>query len=527
MGRRRIYGSVAERQRAYRARVKARNAKPPPRRPKVAQSVSALVAWVREALVVPSGHPREGKRWSLPRWQTDVLRDCLTAHETALVIARKNGKSALAAILVLAHLAGPLRRPGWRGGVLSVNRAKAGELLDQCEQIALASRLDGLTFRRSPKRILSDTGTVDIESADVGAGHAAGYDLALVDELGLLAERHRGLVAGMRSSTSARNGRFVSLTIHGSGPFVPEILDRRGERGLAVHHFAAAPDRAVDDEQGWKEANPGLGTVKSLAYMRRESARVIASPADQSFFVAHDLNRPSDPGAELLCTPDQWKRCECPVGELPPRTGPCYVGIDLGLHASFTSAAMLWPDTGRFETRTACPDVPALAKRARTDGAGSVYEAAHERGDLWTLSGSVTPVAAFLSRLSEDLAGFKVGAVGADRFRHHELVRILGELGLGWIPKWRGTGIRAGSHMDADCRSFQRLITSGSLKTAPNLMMAFAVSECKVVRDSQGHVTHLGGVRTRSRIDAVQAAVIACGLAEGKTQKRKGRHWVV
>ena len=99
---------------------------------------------------------------------------------------------------VLGHLVGPLRRPGWRCGVLSVSRAKSAELLDQVEQIGAASNLSGLTFRRAPRRILSDTGAVDIESADRGAGHASGFDAAVIDEIGLLAERHRPLVAGMR-----------------------------------------------------------------------------------------------------------------------------------------------------------------------------------------------------------------------------------------------------------------------------------------------------------------------------------------
>ena len=91
---------------------------------------------------------------------------------------------------------------------MSFSRPKAAELLEQIEQIAAASNLSGLTFRRSPRRILSETGAVDIESADRGAGHASGFDAAVIDELGLLAERDRPLVAGMRSSRCRlREGR--------------------------------------------------------------------------------------------------------------------------------------------------------------------------------------------------------------------------------------------------------------------------------------------------------------------------------
>ena len=92
--------------------------------------------WAPTALRVPAGHPHAGRPFVLADWQIAVLDDVLTHRETLLCIARKNAKSALIAVLALAHLCGPLRRAGWRCGVLSANRGKAGELLRQCEEIA-------------------------------------------------------------------------------------------------------------------------------------------------------------------------------------------------------------------------------------------------------------------------------------------------------------------------------------------------------------------------------------------------------
>ena len=50
------------------------------------------------------------------------------------------------AALLLAFLVGPLRREGWRCGVASLSREKAGELRGQVEAIALASGLQGVKF---------------------------------------------------------------------------------------------------------------------------------------------------------------------------------------------------------------------------------------------------------------------------------------------------------------------------------------------------------------------------------------------
>ena len=130
-------------------------------------------------------------------------------------------KARLWAVYILGRLAGPLRFDGWRGGVCSVNREKANELRLQCEQIAEASGIEGLTFKRSPApgHIESASGRLDILSAERSAGHASGFDDAIVDELGLLPEGARELVAGMRSSVSARGGRFMALSITGDAPF--------------------------------------------------------------------------------------------------------------------------------------------------------------------------------------------------------------------------------------------------------------------------------------------------------------------
>ena len=142
----------------------------------------------------------------LPPFAVDFLRAGWTAHESALCIARKNAKSAICAVLALGFLAGPLRCPGWRGAVASVSKEKAGELRAQIEAIALASGVEGLRFRRAPYpgMVTSSTGSLEILSSDRTAGHSSGFDLVIVDETGLMPERSRDLLAGLRSSVSAK-----------------------------------------------------------------------------------------------------------------------------------------------------------------------------------------------------------------------------------------------------------------------------------------------------------------------------------
>ncbi|MXY63805.1 MAG: hypothetical protein F4206_14510, partial [Gammaproteobacteria bacterium] len=364
--------------RAYRAKKKTG---PVPEPRAILDPVGELALWAREKLKVPPGHPREGESMELPGFAVDWLQAGWTAHESALSIARKNAKSAICAVVALGFLVGPLRRAGWRGAVCSLSKEKAAELRAQVAAIAEASGLD-VTIRKSPYpgAIESDTGSFETLSADRNAGHASGYDLVIVDETGLFPERARDLLAGLRSSVSAKEGRIIHVSIQGDSPLYAEILTNP-QTVKAV--FAAPRDCRLDDREGWKAANPGLGTIKSLRYMENEVARIAAAPADEPSFRAFDLNQPLSPTREMICSPDDLRQCF--VAGPPERSGPVFIGFDLGESLSGTSAFAIWPQTGRAESWLAFGDTPDLKARGKRDNAD--YLTMQAMGELRTYPG--------------------------------------------------------------------------------------------------------------------------------------------
>ena len=106
------------------------------------------------------------------------------------------------------------------GNRQSLSKEKAAELRQQIESIGLASGLDELQFRRSPYpgKVISGTGTIEVLSSDRSAGHASSFDLVVVDETGLFPERARELLAGLRSSVSAKGGRIIHISVRGDSP---------------------------------------------------------------------------------------------------------------------------------------------------------------------------------------------------------------------------------------------------------------------------------------------------------------------
>ena len=311
-----------ERQRRHRAKRKREAARAavlafPAATERHPGQVAELAEWAAATLIVPPGHPLAGEPMALPDFAVDFLRDGWLAHESALTMGRKNAKSAICAVLALGHLVGPLRTPGWRGAVASVTKEKAAELRGQVAAIAEASGLE-VTVRRSPYpgAIVSATGTLETLSSDRTAGHASSYDLVIVDETGLLPERSRELLAGLRSSVSAKGGRVLHISVRGDSPLFAEVLDNPA---TVAHVYAAPAGCKLDDEAAWAAANPGLGTIKQRAYMRAECERIRGAPTDEPSFRAFDLNEALSPTREMILSPDDLRACfaDAPGAVLP------------------------------------------------------------------------------------------------------------------------------------------------------------------------------------------------------------------
>ena len=513
MGRKKLYASATERKRAQRARESAARAHQLDARPAVvavvdhADPVGALAAWASATLIVPPGHPRSGDPMALPDFAIDWLAASWDAHESALSTARKNAKSAIAAVLALGYLVGPLRRPGWRGAIASISKEKAGELRRQVREIAEASGLD-IRIRRSPYPgvIESSTGSLDTLSADRTAGHASGYDLVIVDETGLFPLRARDLLAGLRSSVSARAGKVRHISIRGDSILFREILENPA---VVSTVYAAADDCEVGDEAAWRAANPGLGTIKALSYMREEVARVAGVASDEPSFRALDLNQALSPAREMLCTPGDLRACFVEAVEY---RGPCYLGIDVGEAGSGTAACAYWPVTGALRSWLAFGDTPTLTARGKRDGAN--YPDMQRRGELRTYPGRTVPVKAFVADVRADLADAKVRGAYADAYRVGELRDAL---------PWPLTVVRSGMGPDgsAAVRSFQRVVLTGSLALRSNLSLASAIKESTLRRDSNGNPA-IDAARSRGRIDVLSAAVLAVGAGSKPRPARGG-----
>lgn len=486
----------------------------------------AAIDWIHRRLRVPTG-PLAGRPFVLPDWQQEWVKGALAEgkREAGLSISRKNGKSGLIAAVLLAALAGPLNRPGWRGVVTSLTGNLAKELRDAIEATARMSELlhtVKVIRAPAPGHITGNNGSkIDFLAADKATGHALGADLAIIDEAGLLPEAKRFLWNALFSSISGRNGRFWAISIQGDGPMFEE-MEQSAALGIETLHWrkwAAPMERdgeviPLDDERAWHEANPALiGGIKSLDYMRDAARRAISMPGNEMHFRAYDLNQPVNPERVMIVSVQDYRKCV--TLDAPALAGEIAVGIDLGGSTSMTAAVAISLENGAILVRGAFPDTPSLSERAKADRMGSLYDRMVREGELKCYPGRVTPVVPFLMDFFEEVGALgTVVLMGADRHRKAEAQQAFQEAGLSRVTvAWRGQGASATADGSHDVRAFQRAILDQKIVTAGSTMLEAAIANSVLRFDGAGNPA-IDKSSNDARIDALSAAVIAAGLAE-------------
>jgi phage terminase large subunit-like protein len=206
-------------------------------------------------------------------WQEYVLKDMLTVDKQGawirktnlLLIARQNGKTHLARMLILAHL---LKWDSKNILIMSSNRSMA---LDTFRQVAqVLENHDGL--KGFVKQIRYANGTESIEmldgrrldvvaaTRDGSRGRTA--DFLYIDELREISEEgYRAAIPTTRARANAQ-----TLLTSNAGDAFSVVLNGMRERALenppksfGFYEYSAPQYCKITDRSGWAQANPSLG----------------------------------------------------------------------------------------------------------------------------------------------------------------------------------------------------------------------------------------------------------------------------
>ncbi|GAB5449904.1 MAG: terminase large subunit [Halioglobus sp.] len=493
-----------------------------------------VIAFI-QTLCIAEG-PLAGEPFTLTpeqvQWLGGFLADDINVG--AFSVGRGGGKSTLGAALAVAYLVGaaddqPKRvieiYARVRDQAKIVYNLAAGLIQSLPEDIQ-----DKITVTLPPRleiRYVPEDGSgphfLRVASADAKSALGGSPVLVVADERGFWEPKGDILEETVLTSLSKRNGRYAMLST--SAPSdnheFSKWLDEPPE-GCFSLEFRAPEGLPIDDPEGIKAANPGCesGVGSQLDDLLRDARRAIqrGGYAEQQFrLLCLNQRVPSDARAVIL-TVEQFKQCE--TDSLPPRDGPCVVGIDLGESMSMSCASYYWYTTGRHECLGWFPSSPDLAERGSMDRVGTRYLEMAQEGELFTMGGQVVPVAEWIQAVLAHVVDCNVVCVVADRFRQSLVEEGIHQAGQHYLPIiYRRNGWFDGGE---DISRWRSAVLDGELQTKPSLLMRSAVSDAVCQRDDAGN-TRLSKLKSVSRIDALSASVLAVGEGSRRAAHPKAK----
>jgi phage terminase large subunit-like protein len=489
----------------------------------------AVIAFAH-SLLVPAG-PHVNRPLRLKPFQLAFIRDVYNrrdkngrvTRQAVLSIARRNGKTLLASVVVLAHLVGPMRKPNATLVSAATTREQASIVFRFVRDMVRVNKTlrAHLKVIDSTRRILhrQDGSVYRAISAEAGGQFGLGLDLVVYDELGQAKNRalYDALMTSLGSQTEPLM-MIISTQAASNEHLLSELIDY-GEKvstgvipdlSFVCHLHSTPRDSPLMDEAGWYTANPGLGDYRSLEEMRTTMRRAEKIPSLENSCRVYYLNQRVGSESPFLSV-DVWEACAGEIDTTIFTDGrPVYGGLDLSARADLTALVLaaaddedrlhLWPFVWTPQD--------SLADRAERDRVP--YETWVRQEQLMTTPGSTVDYDWVAAEVADITAGMNIARVNYDRWRIDIFRQALARQGYALPLLPFGQGYR---DMSPAVEAFEEAALSGKLVHGGHPVLRLCVANAVVSRDPAGN-RKLDKAKAYGRIDAAVAAVMAVGACK-------------
>ncbi|MEQ1901876.1 MAG: terminase TerL endonuclease subunit [Devosia sp.] len=498
-----------------------------------------VVAFFPEHLTFTKGE-YAGKPFVLEEWEEDDIIRPLFGWKRAdgtrryrrcyVWIARKNGKSELAAGIALLMLMGDAELGGEVYSLAS-NEDQARIVFDRATAMV----------QRSPTL----SGLLDCFTTSI---YCAQLNAAFKPISGVPKGKHGFSTSGMIGDEihEWKSGDLYQFLHDAEGSrrqpleFLISTAGEKGTHGEVIWQECqnildgTDPDLttlvvvyAADAEDDWKDpavwakANPALGKGKKLDALEAEAREAMQKPRLENNFRRYQLNQWTEQAVRWLAIDAVdshgrqfgWDHCKGPVGWKDLRAllqgKRCYSGIDLSSIIDLSSLMHWFPVQDGL-------DVPVVLGRFYKP---KDYLEEHSKRDKlpykeWAESGALTATDGnvvdydFVQRdLLTDWEEFDIGGIGIDKYNATQFAVSVQKLGL--PIEFFSQGIMA---MNPPSKELERLVIANGLHHGGHPILR---QHAKVVRVKMDEAENIKPVKNEAtgRIDGIVGTVIAIGMA--------------
>ncbi len=442
-------------------------------------------------------------------------------------MARKNGKTALIAAIVLVHLCGP--EAGVNSEIISAanDREQAGMVFNYVSQIIKRSPALGKVLKviASKKRVVyhGRNNVYYAISAEVGTKHGMNPAVVIYDELAQSAKRD--LYDVLETAQGAQEEPlFMTISTQSHDPSHPlsEMIDDAltNISDSTVCHLYAVPesdDVDVFAEENWADANPAIGDFRSLTEMREYAAKAKRLPAYENVF----RNLYCNQRVSLTSTLFSRSLWESLRGEPTFEDGEeVILAMDNALRIDFAALAMLSVKKKALKVFFWKPEdlLQEHGSRDRKD-----YFRWRQQGFLEPCPGKIITGATVAMKIAAIHSRYKVVGFAYDRWRIDDIIKELDSAGISASKEDDGSQIRLypwgqgvvdmGPAVDA----FEEAGVTAKFEHDGNPVLTWNVANAIIAMDAAGN-RKLDKSKSRLRIDGAVAATMAFGLRAKLTE---------
>jgi phage terminase large subunit-like protein len=488
-----------------------------------------VVAFIERFCLVPEGK-LVGKPIRLEPFQRDfilaVYDNPAGTRRAYLSIARKNGKSALIACLILAHLVGPEAKLNSQlvSGARSRDQAAvvyelaakmvqlSPELTKIVRPVPSGKRLIGLTMNTEFKALAAEGRTA----------HGKSPILAILDEVGQVKGPRDEFTDAITTAQGAHENPLliaISTQAPTDGDMFSIWLDdaESSQDPSIVSHVYTAPEGCeLDDRAAWAAANPALNVFRSLRDVEEQATQAIRMPSAENTFRVLTLNQRVDANSPFI-SKSIWQSCGAPVTS-DWGDAEVYSGLDLSATSDLTAHVPIAAIDGIWETKpTFWLPGEGLREKARTDRVP--YDIWADEGFIRTTPGKAVEYEWVARQLYEFDRTHNWKKCAFDRWNMKHLRPWLLKAGFteeridGLFEEF-GQGFQS---MSPALRDTEAVLLEGKLRHANHPVLAMCAANAVVTTDPAGG-RKLNKAKAAGRIDGMVALAMAFGVAPSEVE---------
>jgi len=477
-----------------------------------------VIAFIHRYCLVPEGQ-HVGKPIILDPFQKkfilEIYDNPANTRRAYLSIARKNGKTGLIAGIVLAHLVGPEAQQNSQIISGARSRDQAAQVYNYASKMVMLSPELSAVVRIIPsgKKLVGLPMNVEYKalSAEAKTAHGLSPIVAILDEVGQVRGAQDDFIDAITTAQGAHESPLLmaisTQAADDADLFSIWLDDAAGSHDpkIVCHLYAAPSEAELLDEDGWKAANPALGTFRSYDDLAEQAKQAVRMPSSENTFRNLMLNQRVSTVSPFISR-DVWKSCGGAVLEFGD--AEVFAGLDLSARTDLTALVLTGKINGVWHTKPYfwTPE-KGLIDRSKRDR--QPYDMWVRQGYMQTTPGATVDYEYVAHDIAAILENLNVKAVAYDRWRIDLMRKELDKIGANLPLLEFGQGYK---DMSGALDALESELLNKRVAHGNNPVLTMCASNAVVSKDPAGN-RKLDKAKATGRIDGLVAMAMAFGMA--------------